>query len=49
MAWVKYDISTSWAGGLSNKAKNVQDDNRCNGLQRNTSDKKNELNIMVCR
>ena len=37
VAWVKYDIYTSWAGRLSKKAQNVQEDSRCKGIQGNTS------------
>ena len=37
MASVKYDILTSWAGGLSKNALNVQADSGCKGIQGNTS------------
>ena len=40
VAWVKYDMKTSlatWAGGLSNKAQNVQEISRCKGIQGNIS------------
>ena len=37
MAWVKYDIYTSWAGGLSKKTIGGQKDRRYKRIQRNTS------------
>ena len=37
VALVKYDILTSWAGGLTMKAQNVHEDSRCKGIQRITS------------
>ena len=38
MAWVKYDIYTSWACFFfTKKAQNIEEDSRCNGIQGITS------------
>ena len=38
VAWVKYDIKTSWAGGLSKNTIGGQNDRRSKNIQKNTSE-----------